>query len=79
MTIRAKFDGRVLVPEEPVQLPIGPIFEINLEPAQQMAQGSATTLADLVNFAEGLPSDPDAPVDGAAQHDHYLYGSPKRS
>jgi hypothetical protein len=78
MTIRAKFDGRVLVPEQPVQLPIGPVLELNFEPAKQAEQATAGTLADLVNFAEGLPPDGDAPVDGAAQHDHYLYGAPKR-
>ncbi len=26
----------------------------------------------------GIADDPDAPADGAAEHDHYLYGWPKR-
>jgi hypothetical protein len=32
----------------------------------------------LVKLLEELPDNPDAPTDGAAQHDHYLYGLPKR-
>jgi hypothetical protein len=42
-TFTAHFDGKVIVPDEPVQLPVG------------------QPLSDL-----------------AAQHDHYLYGSPKQ-
>ena len=36
---------------------------------------------DLARLAEKLaqyPTDPDSPGDRAAQHDHYLYGTPKR-
>jgi len=78
MTIRAKFDGRVLVPEQPVHLPIGSVVDLRVETAEQPVHAGSSTLADLVEFCEKLPSDPDAPVDGAAQHDHYLYGAPKR-
>jgi hypothetical protein len=78
MTIRAKFDGRVFVPEGPVELPIGTVMELSSEPAKHPGQEPSGTLADLVEFAEGLPANPDARTDGAAQHDHYLYGAPKR-
>jgi hypothetical protein len=78
-TVRARFDGHVLVPEEPVVLPIGPILELHYEPVELTADECARANADLADFAEQLPSNPDAPVDGAEQHDHYLYGTPKRS
>ena len=35
-------------------------------------------LLELVKVLEAFPSDPDWPPDAAAQHDHYLYGTPKR-
>jgi hypothetical protein len=34
----------------------------------------------IASMAESLPDDAfeEVPSDGASQHDHYLYGSPKR-
>lgn len=68
--IRAHFDGKVIVPDEPVQLPIGQPLRLHLELAD-----TSPPFADLLHFAADLP---DAPSDLVAQHDHYLYGSPKR-
>ena len=31
-TVKARFDGRVFVPEGPVNLPVGHLLEIGLEP-----------------------------------------------
>ncbi|HEX4962636.1 MAG TPA: hypothetical protein VF173_17505 [Thermoanaerobaculia bacterium] len=69
-TITAHFDGEVIIPDEPVQLPVGQTLRLHLELAEP-----PTPFADLLRFAADLP---DAPSDLAAQHDHYLYGSPKR-
>jgi hypothetical protein len=73
LTIKAHFDGRVFVPQQPVSLPAGSVVEIPL-PATE-----TTPLPDLVKLLEQFPSDPNWPADAAAQHDHYLYGTPKRS
>ncbi len=70
-TITAHFDGKVIVPDEDVQLPVGQPLRVRLE----LADVPAPPFADLLRFAADLP---DAPSDLAAQHDHYLYGSPKR-
>jgi hypothetical protein len=35
-------------------------------------------LAALAQIASEFPDDADMPTDAAAQHDHYLYGMPKR-
>jgi hypothetical protein len=70
-TIRAHFDGKVIVPDEPVQLPVGQPLCVYLD----LADAAAPRFAGLLQFAADLP---DAPPDLAAQHDHYLYGSPKR-
>ena len=69
--INAHFDGRVIVPDEPVQLPIGQPLRIHLE----VPQAEPGRFADLLQFAAELP---DAPTDLAAQHDHYLYGTPRK-
>jgi hypothetical protein len=77
MTVKARFDGRVFVPEEPVDLPVGFVVEIPDVPADSAASG-ATPLAGLAEITSMFPEDDDLPTDLAAQHDHYLYGTPKR-
>jgi len=90
-TINVHFDGKVLVPDEPIDLPIGSAFVAKLEsivPAERASrasecpisaeQAAANPLLRLARLAYEFPDDPDAPTDGAAQVDHYLYGSPKR-
>jgi len=79
-TIKAKFDGRVFVPEEPVDLPVGYELEIALDRSPQ-SNGDATkktALQQLAEAARKFPPNPDLPRDYAAQIDHYLHGRPKR-
>lgn len=82
-TLRAHFDGKVFVPEEPVDLPINQPLELQVEelgdsngPSKEHVQ----PLAALAEWVKGLPpvERGDLPRDGAAQHDHYLYGLPKQ-
>jgi hypothetical protein len=62
-TIAAHFDGKVIVPDEPVRLPAGTPLRVQLE-----VQGApAPRFADLVGFSADLP---EAPADLSAQHDH---------
>lgn len=75
-TVKARFDGRVFVPEQPVNLPVGYVLEVPIaEPPAP--DGHQPPLAELAGQLEQLPENPDWPADGAAQHDHYLYGTPK--
>ncbi len=76
-TIRAHFDGRVFVPDEPVDLPQGRAVRLQFEEASE-EDCAETPLMALYEAFKDLPDDPHAPRDGAAQHDHYLYGTPKR-
>jgi len=69
--IAAHFDGKVIVPDEPLDLPPGQPLRVLVE----VAESSNARFAAFLRFAADLP---DAPNDLAAQHDHYLYGSPKR-
>jgi hypothetical protein len=79
MTVKARFDGRVFVPEWPVNLPVGYTLEIAL-PSQPVSPPpfESAPLLELLKILDQFPENPDWPEDGAAQHDHYLYGTPKR-
>jgi predicted DNA-binding antitoxin AbrB/MazE fold protein len=75
MSFDAHFDGKVFVPDEPVDLPVGHKVRVVIEP---VAQNHDSSLNELLIKLQQLPENPDWPVDGAAQHDHYLYGTPKK-
>jgi len=77
MTVKARFDGRVFVPQGPVDLPVGSVVEIP-DATVEPVPSEITPLAKLAGIAQMFPEDDDLPSDLAAQHDHYLYGTPKR-
>ena len=77
-TLRAHFDGKVLQLDEPADLPVNQPLEVNVRALAPEVSGESP-LQRLARLAREFPADPDWPADGAAQHDHYLYGTPKRS
>jgi len=80
--IRAHFDGKVFVPDEPVDLPVGERVEIPVLPAEPdlPPPPEGKTVAELADWIRSLPpiKGDSSLGDSAAQHDHYLYGTPKR-
>jgi hypothetical protein len=76
MTLRAHFDGKVLVPDEPVNLPVNCALEVQVTSVGPPST-AGKSLVRLLALARRFPVT-DRPADGAAQHDHYLYGLPKR-
>jgi len=63
-------DGRVVL-DEPANLPEG--AAVSVEVVEQASQdGALASLLDLAGAAKGLPTD------ASVNHDHYLYGTPKR-
>jgi hypothetical protein len=77
ITVKAHFDGRVFIPDEPVDLPAGCNLEISISaPTSKPGQSG---LAKLAEIARQFPEDPELPTDLAEQHDHYLYGTPKKN
>ena len=78
--VKAHFDGKVLIPDEPVKLPVNCALELHIQPAAKGADSPANgrPLLKLLKALEDLPANPDWPAGGAAQHDHYLYSLPKR-
>ena len=75
--LKAHFDGKVLIPDEPVNLPTNCVLEVRVEPVQK-APANGNSLQQLAEVAKRFPVT-DGPADGAVQHDHYLYGVPKQS
>lgn len=75
-TLRARFDGKVIVPVGPVDLPVDRefTFHVDVEAPQSPGKSSAQRLAEKL----AARSNSNLPADFSAQHDHYLYGTPKR-
>lgn len=74
VSIRAHYDGKVFVPDEPVGLPPNAAVRLLLVPETD----GDRPLLDLVRATQGFADDGSWPGDAATQHDHYLYGTPKR-
>lgn len=75
MTVNAHFDGKVIVPDEPLDLPLNQALIVQIEPVSADDNGEGSVLSWL---AANALDDDSLPVDLAAQHDHYLFGCPKK-
>ncbi|MGD9893097.1 MAG: antitoxin family protein [Dehalococcoidia bacterium] len=74
-TLRVIFDGEVFRPEEPVDLEPNAHYEITVIAvySDEASEGDERPLRRYAALAQDLGIE-----DLAAQHDHYLYGTPKR-
>jgi hypothetical protein len=74
----AHFDGRNICPDEPVSLPENVPLRITVDetPVVQPATNGPLDLFERLERTAGLV---DGPTDWSAEHDHYLYGAPKKS
>ena len=77
-TFEAHSDGKVLVPDEPVELPAGTRYHVSAAPVDNAGEAEDGRsiwkfLLSMAGTAEG-----DYPPDLARNHDHYLHGRPKR-
>jgi hypothetical protein len=70
------FDGIVrngtIVLEQGTTLPEGTRVKVVADPAEEETKPTMLALLELAGLAKDLPSD------FAAQHDHYIHGTPKR-
>jgi hypothetical protein len=69
IAIKAHFDGKYLVPDEPLNLPCDKELRIQIEEVESVTLDSIYNLADLAK-PTGIP-------DLSQNIDHYLYGHPK--
>ena len=72
-TITAVFDGQVLRPEASADLRTNQRYRLTLEPLEEEERPT-----DVWTVLEQLAGTIGAPPDWSAEHDHYLYGTPKR-
>lgn len=74
----AHSDGKIIIPDERVEIPRDRALEVTVQEADTNGQQSSSrdALLALVEQAERI--DGELPTDLAANHDHYLYGTPKR-
>ena len=76
MTFLGKVKNGVVVPDEPVDLPEGAVARIDIVQDDSGVDPEIlklrATLRKYAGCCDGLPPD------YALNHDHYLYGTPKR-
>ena len=73
---KAHTDGKVLVPDEPVDLPPGTRYRVSLEPIKHRKKGGLPLHKEALDAASKMRGT--YPPDLARNHDHYLHGRPKR-
>lgn len=74
VAIRVRFDGKAIIPEEPVDLPRDRAFIVHVDADETAATspgGPSLSMSDLA-VDTGIH-------DLSRNVDHYLYGHPKRS
>jgi hypothetical protein len=72
MTLEGRVLNGTIVLQPPASLPEGARVRIEVLATEAPEPSLAERLSNVIGKAKGLP--PDA----SAQHDHYLYGVPKR-
>lgn len=79
MTYRGRMQGGVVVLDEPAGLADGTVVTVqpvtpqpSVDVVGPVPSPMAKSLLELAGRAKGLPKD------AARNHDHYLYGTPKR-
>jgi hypothetical protein len=75
----AHFNGKYLLPEEPVNLPTDKPLRVTVEEVPTAVRppgGSVAAIFDGIESECGLM---EGPENWALELDHYLYGAPKRS
>lgn len=72
-TLHAVFDGKVLKPEESVDLEQDVRYLVIIE--QKDAIIDKSSLWDILDEFSGIV---EGPEDWSEEHDHYLYGTPKQ-
>jgi hypothetical protein len=74
----AHFDGQNICPDEPVSLPENVPLLISVDEAT-IALTEATGSLHLFERLEAAGGLIEGPTDWAVEHDHYLYGAPRKS
>lgn len=78
-TITVIYDGEVLRPETPLELRVNARYRVTIVPTVvEEHEADSNKEGDLWDLLDELAGTIEMPPDWAAEHDHYLYGTPKR-
>ena len=72
MTYRGRVKNGVIALDAPAGLPEGAEVEVSPVGSPTQIPTVAERLKDIIGIADGLPAD------SSINHDHYLYGAPKK-
>jgi hypothetical protein len=72
MTVYAHFDGKVIVPDEPLDLPHNQALVVQIRPIDEQSQSENESV--LTWLAAHAVDSKALPTDLADRHNHYLYG-----
>lgn len=72
-TVTMRFDGEVFRPTEPLDLPANTEYRVTIEAIEQAEPSADRPLMKYLDLVVDMGIS-----DLAEQHDHYLYGTPKR-
>ncbi|MBA3945336.1 MAG: hypothetical protein H0X37_12320 [Herpetosiphonaceae bacterium] len=72
-TVIVSYDGHVLHPETPLDLETNIRYRVTITPLE------AGSTRDAWDVLDELAGTVEAPPDWSSEHDHYLYGVPKRA
>ena len=75
----AHFDGKNICPDEPVKLPMGKPLVVTVEETTAPTASGGIGLGEMFDRIEAESGLVEGPVDWALEHDHYLYGTPRKS
>lgn len=76
VAIKAHYDGKVIIPDEPVDLPRNKALVVQIEVRGSARPTKKRSALDLIG--DNAVDDKTLPADLSMNHDHYLYGRPKK-
>jgi len=76
MVAKGRFDGRTIVLDGPLDLPVDSRVVLQVEPEAPISPPLEGSLLEWIEA--NAVDDPALPSDLSFQHDHYLYGTPKK-
>ena len=78
INFNARFDGKVIVPEQAVNLPRDRSLIVHVEAFSEADGKFKDSPQSALQWLAENAVDDELSVDLSTQHDHYLYGMPKR-
>jgi hypothetical protein len=75
MTVNAHFDGKAIIPDEPLDMPPNQALVLQIE---RVGPREPTEESALAWLAANAVENDSLPTDLADEHDRYLYGGPTK-